>query len=110
MYLSGQISQIDGFANIVAAKQLQAANERDKLKAKVTFQTVHEIMNSGKLPKVLPPMESEHSSFSVCTKLAEMAILYSKDLTTAKKVTSSGARPDATDYYWFRSPMPNQMS
>ena len=38
--------------------------------------------------------------FTVCTKLAEMAILYSKDLTTAKKVTSSGARPDATDYYW----------
>ena len=27
-----------------------------------------------------------------------------------KKVTSSGARPDATDYYWFRSPVPNQMS
>ena len=25
-------------------------------------------------------------------------------------VTSSGARPDATDYYWFRSPMPNYMS
>ena len=49
--------------------------------------------------------------FTVCTKLAEMAILYSKDLTTAKKVvTSSGARPDATDYYWFRSPVPNQMS
>ena len=34
-----------------------------------------------------------------------------KDLTTAKKkITSSGARPDATDYYWFRSPVPNQMS
>ena len=27
-----------------------------------------------------------------------------------KKVTSSGARPDATNYYWFRSPVPNQMS
>ena len=38
-----------------------------------------------------------------------MAILYSKDLTTAKKkVTSSGARPDATDYYWFRSPVPDE--
>ena len=49
--------------------------------------------------------------FTVCTKLAEMAILYSKDLTTTKKkVTSSGARPDATDYYWFRSPVPNHMS
>ena len=49
--------------------------------------------------------------FTVCTKLAEMAILYSKDITTAKKrVTSSGAWPDATDYYWFRSPVPNQMS
>ena len=31
--------------NIVAAKQLQAANERDKLKAKVTFQAFHEIIN-----------------------------------------------------------------
>ena len=48
--------------------------------------------------------------FTVCTKLAEMAILYSKDLTKAKKVTSSGARPDATDYYWFSSPIPNHMS
>ena len=49
--------------------------------------------------------------FTVCTKLAEMAILYSKHLTRAKKeVTSSGARPDATDYYWFRSPVPNHMS
>ena len=27
-----------------------------------------------------------------------------------KKVTSSGARPGATDYCWFRSPMPNHMS
>ena len=27
-----------------------------------------------------------------------------------KKVASSGAQPDATDYYWFRSPVPNQMS
>lgn len=60
MYLSGQISQIDGFANIVAAKQLQAANERDKLKAKVTFQTVHETMNWEKLTKVLSPMDYEH--------------------------------------------------
>ena len=48
--------------------------------------------------------------FTVCTKLAEMTILCSKDLTTAKKVTPSGARPDATDYYWFRSPVLNQMS
>ena len=27
-----------------------------------------------------------------------------------RRVTSSAARPDATDYYWFRSPVPNQMS
>ena len=27
-----------------------------------------------------------------------------------KRVTSSGARPDATDYYWSRSPVPNHMS
>ena len=33
--------------------------------------------------------------FTVNTKLAEMAVLISKNLTTAKKVTSSGARPDA---------------
>ena len=38
----------------------------------------------------------------------EMALLASKDLTTAKKVTSSGARPDTRDYYWFKSPMTNQ--
>ena len=37
--------------------------------------------------------------FTVCTKLAEMALLYSKDLTTAKKVTLGGARPDARDCY-----------
>ena len=48
--------------------------------------------------------------FTVYTKLAEMALLASKDLTTAKNVSSSGARPDARDYYWFRSPVPNQMS
>ena len=47
--------------------------------------------------------------FTVCTKLAEMAFLYSKELTTAKKVTSSGARPNARDYYWFRSAMPNHI-
>ena len=46
--------------------------------------------------------------FTVCKKLAEMALLYSKDLTTAKKqVTSSGTRPDARDYDWFRSPVLN---
>ena len=49
--------------------------------------------------------------FTVWTKLAEMATLYSKDLTTAKKkVTSSGAQPGTKDYCWFRSPMPNHMS
>ena len=46
--------------------------------------------------------------FTVNTKLTAMAVLASKDLTTAKKVTSSGARPDARDYYWFKSPMLNQ--
>ena len=30
-------------------------------------------------------MCSNYRVFTVCTKLAEMAILYSKDLTTAKK-------------------------
>ena len=48
--------------------------------------------------------------FTVCTKLAEMALLYSKDLTTTKNVTSSGVRPDARGFYWFRSPMPNYLS
>ena len=42
---------------------------------------------------------------TVCTKLAEMALLASKDLTAAKKVTSSVAPPDARDYYWFRGPI-----
>ena len=56
-------------------------------------------------------MVTSFEFFTVCTKLAEMAISYLKDLTTPKKeVTSSGARPDATDYYCFRSPVPNQMS
>ena len=36
--------------------------------------------------------------FTVYTKLAEMTVLASKDLTTAKKVTSSEARIDASDY------------
>ena len=48
--------------------------------------------------------------FTVYTKLAEIAVLISKDLTTAKKATSNEARPDAKDYYWFRSPLPNQLS
>ena len=48
--------------------------------------------------------------FTANTKLAEMALLASKDLSTAKKVTSSGAQPDARDYYWFKSPMLKQLS
>ena len=47
--------------------------------------------------------------FTVFTKLAEIAILYSKDLKQQKRATSSGA-PGARDYCWFRSPMPNHMS
>ena len=34
----------------------------------------------------LNPINASIEFFTVCTKLAEMAILYSKDLTTAKKV------------------------
>ena len=52
---------------------------------------------------ILPQISLEF--FTVRTKLAEMALLYSRDLTTTKKATSSGAWPDARDYYWFRSPM-----
>ena len=48
--------------------------------------------------------------FIVNTKLAEMAVMASNGLTTAKKFTSSGARPDARDYYWIRSPMSYQLS
>ena len=48
--------------------------------------------------------------FTVYTKLAEMAILALTGLRTPNKVTSSGARPDARDYYWFMSPTPNQLS
>ena len=55
-------------------------------------------------------MESSFEFFIVCTKLAVMALPYSKELVTAKKVTSSGTRPDARDYYWFRSPIPNHLS
>ena len=43
--------------------------------------------------------------FTVITKLAEMAVLASKDLTAVKKVTSNGARSDANDYCWFKSLM-----
>ena len=55
-------------------------------------------------------LEQLFEPFTVNIKLAEMAVLASKDLTTAKKVTSGRVRPDARDYYWFRSPMPNQLS
>ena len=34
-------------------------------------------------------------------------LMYSKDLTRAK---ISGTRPNARDYYWFRSPMSNHLS
>ena len=48
--------------------------------------------------------------FTVCTKLAEMTLLTSRDLIAAKIVISSRARPDARNYYWYKSPMPNQLS
>ena len=48
--------------------------------------------------------------FTVCTKLAEMAILYSKDLTTAKKSYLQWGLTWCRDYCWFRSPVPNHMS
>ena len=47
--------------------------------------------------------------FTIKTKLEEIALLASKDLTTAKGITSSGAWPDVSDYYWFKSPMPTPM-
>ena len=44
-----------------------------------------------------------YSSFSqFIPRLAQMALLASKDLTTAKKVTSSGAQPDVRDYNCLR--------
>ena len=33
-----------------------------------------------------------------------MAVLATKALIIAKKITYSGTRPDARDYYWFKSP------
>ena len=57
---------------------------------------------------IIPKLAIEF--FTVYTKLTEMALLYSKDLTTPKKVTSSGAWLDGRDYYWFGSPMPNHLS
>ena len=47
--------------------------------------------------------------FTFYTKLAEMPLLAAKDLTTLKKVTSSGTSPDVRHYYWFRSPVSNQI-
>ena len=47
--------------------------------------------------------------FTVYTKLAEMALLASKYFTTVKK-SYLGDQPDTRDYYWFRRPMPNQLS
>ena len=41
----------------------------------------------------------------VYTKLAEMAILASKDLRTPKTVTSSGDRPDARDATSAHAPL-----
>ena len=45
--------------------------------------------------------------FTVYTKLVEIVVLASNDLTTVKKTTSSGG---ARDYYWFRNPVPSQLS
>ena len=41
------------------------------------------------------------------TNSAEMAVLASKDLTTAKK---NYLRLDARNYYWFKSSIPYQFS
>ena len=45
--------------------------------------------------------------FTVNTKLSDMAILASKDLTAAKKLSPVGLDLMITgsrDYYWFKSP------
>ena len=41
--------------------------------------------------------------FTVCTN----GIIGINGFNNSKKVTSSGARPDARDFYWLKSPMPN---
>ena len=43
-------------------------------------------------------------------KVGRNCIIGVKGFNNSKKATSSGARPDARDYYWFKSPMPNQLS
>ena len=52
-----------------------------------------------------------YSSFSQFYKVDRNGNFVFKGFNNSKKrVTSSGVRPDATDYYWVRSPVPNQMS
>ena len=40
-------------------------------------------------------------------KVGRNGIIGINGFNNSKKVTSSGARPDARDYYWLKSPMPN---
>ena len=40
-------------------------------------------------------------------KVGRNGIIGINGFNNSKKVTSSGARPDARDYYWFKSPVPN---
>ena len=76
------------------------------------------VVNKGSVKEQLRKVGNfQLSSFTaiyfyiVYTKLAEkMALLASNDLTTVIKITSSGDRLYARDNYWFRSPVPNQMS
>ena len=52
-----------------------------------------------------------HSSFSLFVQSwQKWQFCIQRIKQQQKKVTPSGARPDVTDYYWFRSPVPNQMS
>ena len=43
-------------------------------------------------------------------KIGRNGIIGIKGFNNSKKVPYSGVRPDARDYYWFKNPMPNQLS
>ena len=66
-------------------------------------------MNSLNLASSIKAIEF----FTVNTKLPEMAVLASQDLATVKKLPPVGLDLTVTgskEYYWFKSPMLNQLS
>ena len=54
-------------------------------------------------------MQSFNRVFHSLYKVGKNISIGIKGFNSSKKVTSSEARPDARDYYWFRSPVPNRV-